>query len=86
MILAIDPGNTESGFAIIDPITREPLDIGKIPNEELLTRLVDWLDGGEGPVDHVAIEMVASYGMAVGKEVFETVSYTHLTLPTICSV
>lgn len=71
-ILAIDPGSTESGYALIDPATCEPIDAGKISNEQLLDRLCRWLDGGEGPVEHVAIEMVASYGMAVGKEVFET--------------
>jgi len=71
-ILAIDPGNTESGYALIDSVTAEPIDVGKVSNDQLLDRLCDWLDGGEGPVTHVAIEMVASYGMAVGKEVFET--------------
>jgi len=70
-ILAIDPGNTESGYVIIDGPTRKPIEVGKIPNEQLLDRLIEWLGGGEGG-DHVAIEMVASYGMAVGKEVFET--------------
>jgi len=73
MILAIDPGNTESGFALIDSITCQPRDVGKIRNEDLMDRLCDeWLDGGEGIVSHVAIEMVASYGMPVGADVFET--------------
>ena len=71
MILAIDPGNTESGYALIDPITCRPIDVGKIPNEDLLRRLRWWLTL-DHPPSHVAIEMVASYGMAVGKEVFET--------------
>jgi len=71
MILAIDPGNTESGYALIDPVTCRPIEVGKIPNKYLLDRLVDWI-GSEGDVDHVAIEMVASYGMPVGADVFET--------------
>jgi hypothetical protein len=66
-ILAIDPGNTESAYALVDQDTRRPLKIDKVPNEQLLDHLAN-VDG----VDHVAIEMVASYGMAVGREVFET--------------
>jgi hypothetical protein len=72
MILAIDPGNTESGYALIDYVTCQPVEVGKIPNEDLLDLLCQWLDGGEGSIDNVAIEMVASYGMPVGKDVFET--------------
>jgi hypothetical protein len=75
-ILAIDPGNTQSGYALIDADTRRPLAVGKIPNDELLESLLDWCVGGlleQRPlITHLAIEMVASYGMAVGKEVFET--------------
>lgn len=72
-ILAIDPGNTHSGWALIDTTDCAPLDFDKSPNDELLARLylhgsgidnTDW--------DHIAIEMVASYGMAVGATVFDT--------------
>jgi Holliday junction resolvasome RuvABC endonuclease subunit len=70
-ILAIDPGNTHSGYALIDHNTRQPIDVGKIPNNQLLDRLCDCTDN-LGDADHVAIEMIASYGMSVGKEVFET--------------
>ena len=41
----------------------------KLPNEDLL-REVDWR--GCNGTDALAVEMVASYGMAVGAEVFET--------------
>ena len=68
-VLAIDPGNTYSGYALIDHATRRPLDIGKVPNGELRERL---RRADLGNSDHIAIEMVASYGMAVGKDVFET--------------
>lgn len=67
-ILAIDPGNTESAYVVIDHTTRRPLDFAKIPNEQLLEQLVDLSD----QVVVAAIEMVASYGMPVGADVFET--------------
>lgn len=67
MILAIDPGNTESAFVVVDPETKFPVHFGKVPNEDLLAILAD--DCG---FERAAIEMVASYGMAVGREVFET--------------
>ena len=67
-ILAIDPGNTESGWCIIDAETRRPFEFGKVSNYDLLMTLLEW----SGAAEHVAIEMVASYGMSVGAEVFET--------------
>lgn len=67
-ILAIDPGNTESGFALINMPEFELLEFGKVSNEELL-QAVPFL---AGQADSFAIEMVASYGMPVGKDVFET--------------
>jgi hypothetical protein len=72
-LLAIDPGNTESAYAVIDHATRQPLDFGKVLNHELLDRLDSYdFAAGERTIDHVAIEMVASYGMPVGADVFET--------------
>jgi hypothetical protein len=68
-ILAIDPGTTESGWAIIDADTCQPLDFGKSANGKLLDRLRHDLH----VADVIAIEMVASYGMPVGKDVFTTV-------------
>lgn len=67
-ILAIDPGTTESAYVVIDEKC-EPLQFGKVDNWVLRADLWDW---GGVPYDQVAIEMVASYGMAVGAEVFET--------------
>ena len=66
-ILAIDPGCTESAYVLMDEEYR-PLEFYKAPNYEVLSYL------GELDLDTkcVVIEMVASYGMAVGKEVFET--------------
>lgn len=66
-VLAIDPGNVESAYALIDTTTRRPVEFGKIPNPLLLDRLPNLAHGTV-----TAIEMVASYGMPVGREVFET--------------
>ena len=71
-VLAIDPGPVESAYAFIDLTDRQPIEVAKIGNHGLL----DMLDDNEFNLsftsDHGAIEMVASYGMAVGREVFET--------------
>lgn len=61
-ICAIDPGDKVSAFVVYDGSTI--LDKGMLPNDELI--LCDWC------VDLIAIEMIASYGMAVGANVFET--------------
>lgn len=65
-LLAIDPGNIESGWCLIDADTRQPLQYGKSANDWLLNYC--WTQN-ETPA---VIEMVASYGMPVGAEVFET--------------
>lgn len=69
-VLAIDPGNTESAYAVIDLDTRRPLDIAKRPNADVLRVCYGY--GYAEKYDLVAVEMVASYGMAVGAEVFDT--------------
>jgi hypothetical protein len=68
MILAIDPGNEKSAYVVIDD-TLKPVDFGKLDNQILLNHI---LLGKFKDCDNVAIEMVASYGMPVGKEVFDT--------------
>jgi hypothetical protein len=67
--VAIDPGDVESGYAVIDIDTYEPVECGKIANASLKTKLFGWVLSG---VHRVSIEMIASYGMPVGREVFET--------------
>lgn len=68
MILAIDPGSIESGYVVLDGDLK-PLEFSKIDNEDLLEKCVL---GDFDNIEHIALEMVASYGMAVGKDVFET--------------
>lgn len=62
-ILAVDPGTTQSGWCTY----RDGIVIGSGVDENsiVLQRIVSW------PCD-LALEMIASYGMAVGREVFET--------------
>ena len=67
MILAIDPGNIESAYCIIEKETYKPIEFGKIDNQQLLKQI-----GLFKNIDCIVIEKVASYGMTVGKEVFDT--------------
>ena len=69
-IIAIDPGNRQSAYCVIDCNTLRPLEFGKVDNEELRNKLVF---ANEQGWQWAVIEMVASYGMAVGREVFDTV-------------
>lgn len=64
-IIAIDPGCTESAWLVY--IGGKIHDFGKHENEYVRDYLLC-----SPPPDHLAVEMIASYGMPVGKEVFET--------------
>lgn len=65
-ILAIDPGPAESAWAVFQ--SGVVCAKGKEANDELLCNLPRYLDRAED----LAVEMIASYGMPVGREVFET--------------
>jgi hypothetical protein len=67
-LLAIDPGNTESAYVIIDETCR-PGRFDKIRNDDMLALIEGSAMAG---LSDAVIEMVASYGMAVGADVFET--------------
>lgn len=69
-VLAIDPGNTESAYALINTGDCKPVHFEKLPNDRLRYALERNALGIAA--DLVAIEMVASYGMPVGADVFET--------------
>lgn len=70
LILAIDPGNIESAFCFVERDTYKPVYFEKIENNEARSRIWDYCSRHN--VRFAAIEMVASYGMAVGKTVFDT--------------
>lgn len=66
-ILAIDPGNVESAYVALD--TNYAIwDKGKLSNECLF--LV--IDRYAGQIPWLVIERIASYGMPVGRTVFDT--------------
>lgn len=68
-LLAVDPGSADSAYVVMGedykPILHE-----KVPNETLLSRIQT--DFQDLCLTDMAVEMIASYGMPVGKEVFET--------------
>lgn len=66
-ILAIDPGPTQSAFIVWNDSV---VDSGTVPNEVFRSFLGSRLPCMD--VDKVAIEMIACYGMPVGKETFDT--------------
>ena len=72
MILGIDPGPEKSGFAILDGetvVSSGVLDNWSELDDSMLRVVGRWTAQDRGPV---AIEMIASYGMPVGADVFRT--------------
>lgn len=72
-LLAIDPGNTQSAYVLYDTALSLPTAWEKVPNEELLNEVLPMWGNGLPVVKLLAIEMIASYGMSVGAEIFQTV-------------
>lgn len=67
MIIGIDPGPVQSGWCILGPSC--VMQSGVLTNDELLSCIAHRI--GETVIP-CAIEMISSYGMPVGKDVFET--------------
>jgi hypothetical protein len=67
VILAIDPGPEQSAYVEYGVRRRKVVSFAKCSNEDLLSNL-----RSNCAIDTVVIEMIASYGMPVGREVFET--------------
>lgn len=68
MILAIDPGNEQSAWVLYDNKNKMPVDFAKEENNIILEKLPDLRE----KTDNLVIEMIGSYGMPVGRTVFET--------------
>lgn len=65
-ILAIDPGSEQSAYVVWDKINRRIYSKNIAKNPEIIAWIPVW------PYDQIIIEMVASYGMPVGADVFWT--------------
>jgi hypothetical protein len=76
MILAIDPGYEQSAFVIFDG--HYVFDHGIEANHEIQQRLQLRArpTGFPGLLSAIVFEQIESFGMAVGREVFETVFWT----------
>lgn len=70
VVMAIDPGYEQSAWVLYDG--QRVITHGIERNESLLARF----GGLVGAVDAVVLEQIESFGMAVGREVFETVFWT----------
>lgn len=66
LLMAIDPGTTHSAFVLLETETNDIIDAGLMENGAI----ADMID--IGMYEHMAIEGFQSFGMPVGKEVFET--------------
>ena len=72
VILAIDPGNTQSGYVVVehdDEEIRRVLEAKKVENKYVLGLLMSKITTDDL---YIAIEMIAGMGMPVGQEVFDT--------------
>ena len=70
-IFAVDPGNNESAFVVVlveNEKIKKVVATGKVENKNLLFKTEYYATAGA----EIVIEMIASYGMPVGKSVFET--------------
>jgi len=65
-LLSIDPGTTQTGWVVMN--RKCIVKHGVTENDEFIRMLKNELK----PCSHMAYEMIASYGMAVGAEVFAT--------------
>lgn len=63
-ILALDPGNTQTGVVVFEE--GKGIVPAILPNDDVLDVIAD------SDADMLAVEMIASYGMPVGAEVFDT--------------
>lgn len=73
--VSIDPGDVLSAYTVFEVPSLRPLEVGKIPNAELIAKIADWAIGdplGDEPIRLYAIEMIQGMGMPAGKTVFET--------------
>jgi hypothetical protein len=77
MILAIDPGTEQSGYVILGS-EGQVIEVGVVTNNEM--KCIVYARSAHETGWTMAIEMIASYGMPVGREVFETCVFIGMLL------
>jgi len=83
-LLAIDPGPVSSSFVLFDGTAI--LNKGEAPNEDMRKLVLRYSrsEFTDERTDACVIEKVASMGMAVGEEVFETVYWSGIFAEAFC--
>lgn len=73
-LLAIDPGDVQSALVLYDTADQRLVWWAKVPNHIAVQYIAGAATGqtAELGCDELAIEMIASYGMPVGRTTFET--------------
>ena len=71
-IIGIDPGNKETAFCLVSARTLAPVYFVKEENKKMLTDLLNTVQAVGIDNVEIVMEDIASYGMAVGREVFDT--------------
>ena len=69
-IFSIDPGDVQTAIVVLDVATYKPVVFVKSDNYKIYDFI--FKNANKYSISVAAIEMVASYGMAVGRSVFET--------------
>jgi len=73
IVIAVDPGPTESAWLVYNRKTGGIRAFAKVPNEKLVELL---RSGLADDIEAVVLESVESFGMPVGRDVFETVYWS----------
>jgi len=69
-VLGVDPGPSKSAWVIYDAQAHDVIDHDYADNDQVVADVATIADVGRA--DHLAIEMVTSYGMSVKDDVFES--------------
>lgn len=70
-ILSIDPSNKASAYCVIELPTLKPIEVGFLPEEEMLNFVEDFVCASDKIV-YLAVEGLQNLGQVVGQDVFNT--------------
>ena len=83
-ILGIDPGTTQTAYCFCNYDTLKPISFGKVDNDTIMSDVLPQIN--DYAIECVAIEHIQGYGMAVGKEVFQTCIFIGRMLERIAHI